>query len=97
MREKRRKKGIKGKEERKKDRKEKGRKKERREEKKEERKEKKEEWKGGWSVLLPEVAGDGRRWLEMGGQSPKPNQWWCKCSLNGENGVLKTRLRRKKL
>ena len=55
----------------KKERKEKGRKKEkRREERKKERKEKKEEWKGGWSVMLPAAAGSGRRWPEMGGQSP---------------------------
>jgi len=83
MREKRRREGIKGKE---KERRKEKRKKERKNEgkkRKKERKEKKEEGKGdGRSCCRrrPEVAGDGRKWPEMGGQSPKPNQWWCKCS-----------------
>ena len=75
MREKRRKKGIKGKEERKKDREEKGRKKERREEKKEERRKERKErrMEGGWLVMLPAAAGDGRRWPEVVGDGwPKP-------------------------
>ena len=74
------------------------RKKERREEKKE-RKGKKRRKKGRREDDRPccrrlGVAGDGRKWPEADGQSPKPKQWWCKCSSKGKNGVLQKGFRR---